>query len=119
MKAVEAYTPAQVRACGRMIKATLAKGGQIEDILGQAAFAEANGKNPVLWKSRFILEVPKDVPLTRAEIFGAYGYGLLRNWMKIYKGLVKFDVRADEIRGYLRDERKKDLASTRFGIRGK
>jgi len=42
MNLIEAYNPAEVRACGRMVKAIQAAGGAAEDILGYAAYAEAN-----------------------------------------------------------------------------
>lgn len=117
MKVIEAYTPVEVRACGRMVKAIQRAGGKAEDILGYAAEAEANAKNPVFWKRRFVFKRPEVETLTRGEVLGACGYEMLKGWLKVGKELSKFQVTVQEIFEYVKEERKKDLASTKFGRR--
>lgn len=115
MKYLEAYNPAEVRACGRMVKAIQAAGGTAEDILGYAAYAEANATNPKLVHLKLVLKPPQHEAVTKKELLGAFGPGLLREWMKVTKDLLKFEIILAEIRSFIQEERKKDLSTTKFG----
>ncbi len=119
MRLLEAYTPVQVRAAGRMVKAIQLAGGKAEDILRYAAEAEANARNPIFWKKRFVFEAPTNLAPTKDEILGACGYEMLRSWLRVGKELCKFDLTTGDIFEFVREERKKDLASTKFGRRQK
>jgi hypothetical protein len=115
MKLLEAYNPAEVRACGRMVKAIQAAGGAAEDILGYAAYAETNATNPRLSMLRLVLQRPQHESVTKKELLGALGPKILREWLKITKDLVKFELELNEIRSFVSLERKKELNSTNFG----
>jgi hypothetical protein len=115
MKLLEAYNPAEVRACGRMVKAIQAAGGTAEDILGYAAYAEANATDSKLVHLRLVLKRPQHESVSKEELLGAFGPGLLREWMRITKDLLKFEFALDEIRTFVSQERKKELNSTKFG----
>lgn len=115
MKLLEAYNPAEVRACGRMVKAIQAAGGTAEDILGYAAYVEANATNPKFIHLRLVLKRPAYESTTREELLGALGPKLLREWIRITKDLLKFEFALDEIRSFVSQERKKELNSTNFG----
>jgi len=115
MNLIEAYNPAEVRACGRMVKAIQAAGGAAEDILGYAAYAEANGASPKLARLRLVLKRPPHESVSKEELLGAFGPGLLREWMRITKDLLKFELDLAEIRSFVSRERKRELNSTKFG----
>ena len=115
MKLIEAYNPAEVRACGRMVKAIQAAGGTAEDILGYAAYAEKHGANPIVAKSRLSFRIPDEVKLTSGELIGAIGYPTLRHWIKLSKEILKLQIDLEEIQAYIKSERKKELASTKYG----
>ena len=115
MKILEAYTPAEVRGCGRMVKRIIASGGQAADILGYAAYAEANAANPRIARLRLVMRRPENEATTKDELLYSFGHELLREWVKLTKDILKFQLEIDEIRSFIKRERKKELATTKFG----
>lgn len=115
MRFLEAYNTSEVRAAGRMVKAIIAAGGRAEDILGYAAYAERHGANPVVARAKLSFRVPEPSALTPTELLGAIGYETLRQWIKLSREVLKLRLDIDEIQAYIRSERRKDLASTKFG----
>lgn len=115
MRVLEAYNLSDVRACGRMVKAIQAAGGTAEDILGYAAYAEVNATNPKVAHLRLVLQRPQHESVTKEELLGALGPRLLREWIRITKDLIKFELDLNEIRSFVSHERKKELNSTTFG----
>jgi len=119
MKILEAYTPEEIRACGKMVKRLMLAGGKAEDILGYAAYAEAEASNPRIVKLRLFFKRPEHEATTKSELLGAFGYELLREWLKLSKDILGFQLSLDEIRSFIREERKKTLSVTKFGwVRG-
>ena len=115
MKFLEAYTPAEVRAAGRMVKGIISAGGKAEDILGYAAYAEKHGANPVFARIKLQFGALDTAKLSSTELIGALGYVTLRQWIKLSREILKLNLDINEIQSFIKQERKKELSSTKFG----
>jgi hypothetical protein len=56
---LEVYTPAQIPACGRMIRATVSEGKTIEEFLSLVRLMQNRAMDPVISKLRLVFELDR------------------------------------------------------------
>jgi len=114
MKTLVAYTPAQIRACGAMLEALEGKHTPSELIAFARGLKDPKIQNQIL-KHRLILPPPKDQPPTGEEFLFAVGWQTLRIWNRIRRELVSRNVTTDEVKNFIRKERRTWLEQPKTG----
>lgn len=117
MRPVDAYTPAQIRACGAMLEAlNIADNPQaIRSLIEYARFLGNPKVQSYVRKYRLFLYRSTSRPFTPDDFLTAVGWYTLRSWRNLGKDLAKYNLDDDKIKEFIKVERKKWLNESSAG----
>ena len=115
MKILEAYTPAQIRACGQMLERTLASGKSLEDFRELASIVKAQAAHPLMQGFRLVFSVNGDSNSSNEAVLEAFHYTTLRTWLRMKELFEEREINKSDIRSVVRKLRKVEIESTSFG----
>lgn len=116
MKILEAYTPAQIRACGQMLERTFDNGGDLETFLELASMVKAQAAHPMMQGFRLVFSVNGESDSSNEAVLESFNYGTLRTFLKMEELFGKREIKKNNIRGAIKKLRKIELNSTKFGM---
>jgi hypothetical protein len=115
MKILEAYTPAQIRACGQMLERSFEHGLELGDFLELAATLKAQAAHPMMQKFRLVFSVNGDSNSSNESVLEAFSHYTLRTWLKMKELFEERKIERQDIRSAIRRIRSADLKNTKYG----
>lgn len=115
MKILEAYTPAQIRACGQMLERSFEHGKTLEEFLELAAMVKAQAAHPLMQGFRLVFSVNGNSDSSNESLLESFHLRTLRTFLKIQELFDERSIGRSEIRKAIKKLRKIELASTKFG----
>lgn len=115
MKMLEAYTPAQIRACGQMLERTLAGGRSLEDFLEFTSIVKAQAAYPLMQGFRLVFSVNGDSNSSNEAVLESISYATLKTFLKLQGLFEEREIKAKDIKTAVKKLRKIDFAQTRWG----
>lgn len=115
MKILEAYTPAQIRACSQMLERSFDHGQSLEDFLELAAFVKAQAAHPMMRGFRLTFSVNGDSNSSNESVLEAFPLQTLKTWLKMEELFTERKINRPEVKQAYKKLRKLDLKSTRYG----
>jgi len=114
MKILEAYTPAQIRACGAMLEALKGKRSP-EELIAFARTLRDPKRQRAIIHYRLLLPKTFDRELTSEEFLLSIGWVNLRAWRKLGGELSKRGISSNQVKKFVSTERRKWLAEEDSG----
>ena len=115
MKILEAYTPAQIRACGQMLERSKDHGLSFEEFLEFTQMVKAQSAHPMMQRFRLTFSVNGESNSSNEMLLGAFNYGTLKVFLKMEGLFQDRSIERKDIKKAIRSLRKVDLSQTRFG----
>jgi hypothetical protein len=106
---LEIYTPAQIRACSKMLDRVFKAGKSLKDFQELAKYVTDNALEPMVTKMRLVFSVKSSDVVHRDDALRGIGWRNLRNWLKIKKLLDKVEITSEVVQTYVRQARKAEL----------
>jgi len=114
MKALEVFTPKEVRTCARVIKKFTEAGYQIHELPSVVDHMGELGRLQIGLKFPASMEV-KAGNLTADQFMAAIGWQVLRSWFKVWKALNKLNLTNNDVKKYVSVERRRYLGKMTSG----
>lgn len=115
MKILEAYTPAQIRACGQMLERSFEHGQKLEDFLELAQLMRDQAANPLMQGFRLIFQVNGNSNSSNESLLRSFPLITLKTWLKIQSLFLERSIKEPDVKLAIKDIRKTDLKATVFG----
>lgn len=115
MKIIEAYTPADIRACGAILKRVVESGRTIEQFREFAATIVAQAANPEMRKYRLRFKVDDSEVDNNEDILTAIGLTNLRVFIKLGKVFDRRGIDSKAVKTSIKRLRKIELEGIEFG----
>jgi hypothetical protein len=115
MKILEAYTPAQIRACGQMLERSFEHGLALGDFLELTATLKAQAAHPMMQRFRLVFSVNGDSNSSNEAVLEAFNRFTLRTWLKMKKLFDERKISTADIKLMERKLRRADWATTKEG----
>lgn len=115
MKILEAYTPAQIRACSQMLERSFDHGQSLEDFLELASMVKANSAHPMMQRFRLVFSVNGDSNSSNESLLEAFPMQTLKTWLKMEELFGERKITRFEVKQAHKKLRKLDLKETKYG----
>lgn len=115
MKILEAYTPAQIRACGQMLERSFEHGQSLEEFLELAAFVKAQAAHPMMQRFRLTFSVNGDSNSSNEAVLEAFPRQTLKTWLKMEELFKERKITQAEVKQAHKKLRKIELRETHYG----